>query len=147
MPNSTPLWLVATDLTSYSDGAINKAAHLASATGANLHLLYAQPIEIVMNEFSNGEMTARQHEAIRKDLLAVKSKINETHPALEISVEVVDGEPASSILDAAERAGATFIAVGTHARKGFKHLVLGSVAELVARRSPIPTLVVRPSEI
>lgn len=138
------LWLVATDLTSYSDGACNEAARIANATGARVHLLYAQPIEIVMNEFATGQVTARQHEAIKSDLDAVKVKLNEAFPKLEITTEVVDGEPAGSILDAAERAGASHIAVGTHARKGFKHFVLGSVAEMVARRSLVPTLIVRP---
>lgn len=142
--STQPLWLVATDLTSYSDGACNEAARIADATGSRLHLLYAQPIEIVMNEFATGEITARQHAAIKKDLDDVRVKLNEAFPKLEITTEVVDGEPAGSILDAAQRAGATHIAVGTHARKGFKHFVLGSVAQNVARRAQIPTLIVRP---
>jgi nucleotide-binding universal stress UspA family protein len=42
--------------------------------------------------------------------------------------------------------GADLIVVGTHGRTGFAHLVLGSVAERIVRRSPVPVLSVRRTE-
>ena len=42
---------------------------------------------------------------------------------------------------AAERAD--LIAMGTHGRRGFEHLVLGSVAEGVLRRATVPVLLLR----
>ena len=35
------------------------------------------------------------------------------------------------------------IAMGTHGRRGVEHLLLGSVAEGVARRSGVPVLLIR----
>jgi nucleotide-binding universal stress UspA family protein len=53
------------------------------------------------------------------------------------------GVPAFEILKYAERFNADLIVMGTHGRKGIGHLLMGSVAELVLRESPLPVLVVR----
>ena len=44
------------------------------------------------------------------------------------------------IVEQAAAEGADLIAMGTHGRRGFERLVLGSVAEGVARRATIPVL-------
>jgi nucleotide-binding universal stress UspA family protein len=49
----------------------------------------------------------------------------------------------SEILTVARELGASMIAMGTHGRRGLAHAVLGSIAERVVRRSPIPVLTVR----
>ncbi len=50
---------------------------------------------------------------------------------------------AEAIVDEAKHWKADLIVTGTHGRRGLKRLFLGSVAEGVARRSPIPVLLVR----
>ena len=50
----------------------------------------------------------------------------------------------------AEVFAADLIVMGTHGRRGLKHFLLGSVAEVVLREASIPVLVVRsgvPSEV
>lgn len=54
-----------------------------------------------------------------------------------------NGVPAYELLKYAERFKADLIVMGTHGRRGLSHLLLGSVAEVVLRESPIPVLVVR----
>lgn len=57
---------------------------------------------------------------------------------------VADVGPAfQAILKAARDEKATLIAMSTHGRTGATRAVLGSVAEQVVRRSPVPVLVVR----
>lgn len=56
---------------------------------------------------------------------------------------IVEGNPASAILQLAQDQKADVIVVGSHGRSGLARLILGSVAEGVVRRSPIPVLVVR----
>ena len=53
------------------------------------------------------------------------------------------GRPAATIVEVAEAVGADHVVVGSHGRKGVSRLVLGSVAESVVRRSPMPVTVVR----
>jgi nucleotide-binding universal stress UspA family protein len=59
------------------------------------------------------------------------------------SGEARSGVPAFEVLGYAGRCGADLIVMGTHGRRGFKHFLLGSVAEIVLRESKIPVLVVR----
>jgi nucleotide-binding universal stress UspA family protein len=56
-----------------------------------------------------------------------------------------EGDPATEILAAATEEGARMIVMGTHGRRGLAHLLLGSVAEKVVRKSTIPVLTVRSS--
>jgi nucleotide-binding universal stress UspA family protein len=65
---------------------------------------------------------------------------------IDAGVEVAVGRPAESILEFARGAGTDFIAMTTHGRRGMDRLVLGSVAEEVLRRSPVPLLVARPGQ-
>jgi len=59
------------------------------------------------------------------------------------TAEVVFGPPYVAITDAAARHHADLIVVATHGRTGLLHLLLGSVAERVARTAVCPVLTVR----
>jgi universal stress protein A len=59
------------------------------------------------------------------------------------TAEVVFGPPYVAITDAAVRHRADLIALATHGRTGLPHLLLGSVAERVARTATCPVLTVR----
>jgi len=52
------------------------------------------------------------------------------------------GVPAYEILSFAASFGASLIVMGTHGRGGIRHLLLGSVAEVVLREASVPVLVV-----
>ncbi len=54
---------------------------------------------------------------------------------------VVAGRPTSSIVEVAE--DVDHIVMGSHGRTGVSRVVLGSVAEAVVRRSPVPVTIVR----
>jgi len=60
-------------------------------------------------------------------------------------VNVMVGDPAIEILQAAKRWHPDLIVMATHGRTGLRHLVLGSVAERVVRAAPCPVLTVRPT--
>ena len=60
------------------------------------------------------------------------------HP---LRVELVQGPPTSVITHAAEKGAHDLIAVGTHGHRGFRRLLLGSVAESVIRHAPCSVLV------
>lgn len=59
-----------------------------------------------------------------------------------VEVELVQGPPAQVITQAAERHGSDLIAIGAHGHRGFRRLLLGSVAENTIRHSPCSVLVV-----
>ena len=53
------------------------------------------------------------------------------------------GAPGGAITDTARAVNADLIVMGTHGRRGFSHLVSGSVAEAVLRQAPCPVLTVK----
>lgn len=60
-----------------------------------------------------------------------------------ITTETAMGPPARSIVAVATEHGFDQIVMGSHGRSGISRLLLGSVAEQVARRSPIPVTIVK----
>ncbi len=59
-----------------------------------------------------------------------------------LSIDLIQGPPASVITEAAEQTGHDLIAVGAHGHRGFRRLLLGSVAESTVRHAPCSVLVV-----
>jgi nucleotide-binding universal stress UspA family protein len=60
---------------------------------------------------------------------------------VETRIEV--GSPARVVVDAADEGTYDHVVLGSHGREGVSRVLLGSVAEAVARRSPVPVTVVR----
>jgi nucleotide-binding universal stress UspA family protein len=65
--------------------------------------------------------------------------------ALNIKVDTVEPEddPADAILAYAQEHNIDLIAMTTHGRKGFRRMILGSVADDVLRRATCPLLLIR----
>lgn len=62
---------------------------------------------------------------------------------VEIETHAAVGPPARTIVEFVEDEGVGRVVVGSHGRSGVSRILLGSVAETVVRRSPVPVLVVR----
>ncbi|HVJ15124.1 MAG TPA: universal stress protein, partial [Polyangiaceae bacterium] len=56
-----------------------------------------------------------------------------------------EGIPATKIVEVAAT-GYDLVVMGSHGRTGFKHLLIGSVAERVIRHAKVPVLTVRVPE-
>ncbi|NHN59234.1 MULTISPECIES: universal stress protein [Halorussus] len=61
----------------------------------------------------------------------------------ELTTATENGRPARTILEYAEEHGIDHVIMGSHGREGVSRLVLGSVAERVTRRAPMPVTIVR----
>lgn len=59
---------------------------------------------------------------------------------------VVPGIPYDEIIKKATEQGADLILMGTHGRTGLDHVLFGSTAEKVVRKSPIPVMTIRLGE-
>lgn len=58
-------------------------------------------------------------------------------------IEAFGGRASEHILSAAQQWAADLIVCGTHGRRGLRRIVLGSDAEYLVRRTPVPILLVR----
>jgi len=139
--------LVATDFSPTADRAEKLAFQLAGRLGAEIHLLHVRVIledplmaeekqlEIERLMSSTDESTKRTFAEARAGGHGVSV---ETHLARSISA-------AEAIAGTAADLGCDLIVMGTHGRRGIKHLLLGSVAENVIRSVAIPVLSLRPT--
>lgn len=142
-PYSKILCPVAFD--SNSADALTHAAALAMNSGATLYLLHVLQINPLTAQgaaqgFAGKDFYDSQVEAAHARLEECAQSI----PAgvkRELVAEI--GEPGNLIIAAQQRLGADLVVMATHGRRGLKHLVLGSVAELVVRESTAPVLTVR----
>jgi nucleotide-binding universal stress UspA family protein len=79
------------------------------------------------------------HEETAEDLFAEARE--RTGREFETAIEV--GRPSREIVEYAKREEIDHIVMGSHGRSGVARILLGSVAETVVRRSPVPITVVR----
>lgn len=62
---------------------------------------------------------------------------------VEYSHRLLNGDPASEIVNLAKSEHVDLIVLGTHGRTGLERLIMGSTAEQVLRRAPCPVLAVK----
>lgn len=65
-----------------------------------------------------------------------------SHPG-PVERVLVEGTPPAEIVDYVEEGDIDHVVVGSRGRTGLSRVLLGSVAEVVVRRSPVPVTVVR----
>ena len=80
--------------------------------------------------------------AARVYIKEVQERLDREGVRVKSAVHV--GSALGIILDTVDEERATMIAMATHGATGLKRILLGSVAEAVLRKSPVPVFVVRP---
>jgi nucleotide-binding universal stress UspA family protein len=138
--------LVPTDFSQPADAALIYAKELAEKFGARLQLLHVvalptfYPMGAEATAFPMAELLTETETAAQSTLeeLARGTGL----PADRVGVRTTVGTPVSEILDAIANDGIDLVVMGTHGRGMVEHMLLGSVAERVVRRSPVPVLTV-----
>lgn len=122
--------------------ALEVARDLAQENRATLHLLHVArvpaadmdvPLPFAANPRWEREARAKL-ERIARDQFQGK---------VRFEIRVVSGTPDDDVLRMAGELQADLIVMGTHGRKGWRHIVLGSVAERVVREAHCPVLTIR----
>ena len=78
-----------------------------------------------------------------KDAEALHDELRETAGDVPFEGVVKMGQPAKQILKYVEANDVDHVVMGTHGRDDLSHVLLGSVAEKVTRRSPVTVTVVK----
>jgi nucleotide-binding universal stress UspA family protein len=92
----------------------------------------------------NSEVITDMEDRAVKRLGEAIAKVREELPSADSLLKT--GVPAAGIVEAINDLKPDLVVLGTHGRRGFSHLMLGSVAERVTRLSPTPVLTVRPKQ-
>jgi nucleotide-binding universal stress UspA family protein len=134
--------LMPTDGSTGMERVIEHADEIARRHDAAIEILY------VVNTSSMTTMpTDASVEGIRGLLneegeLAIEAAERICSPETTVEHTILEGNPEREIIDHATENDSDLIVMGTHGRGGIDRLLLGSVAEHVVRRSPVPVLTV-----
>jgi nucleotide-binding universal stress UspA family protein len=140
--------LVPVDGSTTSMNGLEKAIHLSKASKAKLRILHVVDGIAFSREHSMFTATAEKfRESGGKLIKEVMARVKkEKIQADSRMVENLTGRAADTIAKEASKWKADVIVMGTHGRRGFNRLMLGSDAELVARTATVSVLLVQPSK-
>jgi len=89
-----------------------------------------------------GDDSLGSEEEVAEQFLAAVQAYTKKRGA-DIETDLMRGNPHRAIVKRAEDGDYDMVVMGNHGRDGVARVLLGSVAEKVVRRSPVPVLVVR----
>jgi nucleotide-binding universal stress UspA family protein len=141
--------LVATDLSEPSFPAVAAAVREARRTGAALTILHCIEGGAPTNYgfelpgmLPSVDVQNKENERLHRK---IESRLEEVLARHEMTSDrrVVAGSPAASIVSVCDELRPDLLVVGTRGRTGLRRVILGSVAEAVARLAPCSVLIVR----
>jgi len=127
--------------------ALRRAARLAEATGAKLHIVcaYQGSTLVAVDPISAASAgVADMGESIRRtaeELLQSEAKDLGVN-GVEVQTHAIQAEASDALIDAADEQNADLIVVGNRGMRGGKRLLLGSVPNRVAHHAGRDVLIV-----
>jgi nucleotide-binding universal stress UspA family protein len=139
--------LVPVDLHYHAAEAVQTGVELAVTYGADLTLLHvvdvARDPALAPLSLEVRERRLRQSEAVaRLHLQTLRAGLDADIPPT--TVHVLSGDPWDEVPACVERLEADLVVAPSHDLKGFDRLLMGSIAERIARVAPHAALVVKP---
>jgi nucleotide-binding universal stress UspA family protein len=137
--------VVATDFSEQAEKATRYAIELAQRLDARVELVHVWSIPIVSYPDIVVPLPAGYIDDLAKEAQRGMDVALERHtvPGTPVTGAVVCGDPRDAVIEAADKAKADLLVLGTHGRRGLRRAVLGSLAETVVRLAKCPVLVVR----
>ena len=136
-----------------SPAALEYARHFAQQSQGVVHLLHVVPTDewhllrkvYRSEEGGDGGADTVRAEKVSREKMQQLAQAHLSGVAHEIASRL-NSDPVAGILDAEREIAADLVIMATHGRTGISHLILGSVAEKVARESRCPVFSTRRGE-
>jgi len=139
--------LVAVGFTDYTEELLNYAVRIAESLGAELivaNIINVRDVEAIGTIATMGYEVDSEHyvSGIEEDRRQTLNRILEkiSFPADKLHTVFKIGHPVEALLKIAATENADLMVMGIKGRSDLEHILMGSVAEKVFRRSPIPIL-------
>ncbi len=136
---------VGIDFSDVAEPVLKRAAELAKALDAHLHLvhIYApEPDFVGYAEYAYPGEDERDEE-LREEKKKIREWIDELKKeGVEASGYMREGDTAQGLLEFAKKREANMLVIGTHGRGFVERMLLGSVAEAIIRHATLPVVVV-----
>jgi len=139
--------MVAVGFAEYSEGLLAYAARIAETLKAELlivNIINVRDVEAIGSIAAMGYEVDSEHyvsgikEERRQTLSQILAKIS--FPADKIRTVFKIGHPVDELLEIALHEQVDLIVMGIRGRSDLEHVLVGSVAEKIFRRSPVPIL-------
>jgi len=140
--------LFCTDFSENSHWAFTYALNLAKNYKSKLFILHVTPVPNHPEQLSIYLPPGKLQELIIAQKNELEKELN-THYLRKLKefknykVLFKEGEPFMEIIQMAKKESVDLIVMGTHGRTGLDHVLFGSTAEKVVRKSPCPVLTIR----
>lgn len=135
---NSKLILVPTDFSPSAAAALQCATELAQARQAQLAIVHVELAPELKGPYDD-EDDPQQHRAER-----LLENISPSDPSISVQRHLLKGSIATRILEFAGEQAVSAIVMGTHGQTNSAEVVMGTVAEAVARRAPCLVVAVRP---
>lgn len=142
--------ILAIDGSDTSNLALREAIKLAEDQKAELLLLHVIEENFIFHGGAGFDYSflIDLYKKEGQKILDLASELISSQSSIKLETKLIQLNPfqgriAEIIIEEAKKYGGDLLVIGTHGRRGFNHLVLGSVAELVIRIATTPILLVR----
>ncbi|MFM2225385.1 MAG: hypothetical protein RJA07_1587 [Bacteroidota bacterium] len=137
------------DFSKNAEAALQMALPIADANKAEVHLLHIIPQMYYYDWSMTGMYNLISDEMIEQAKQETNAKMNvlvhelkNKFPSIQFNFTILTlANPADGILETTKEINADLIVMGSHGRKGWDRLLMGSVAESVMRHSDCPVLI------
>jgi nucleotide-binding universal stress UspA family protein len=138
--------LVPIDFSEMSMKALNFGIRIANFMQSDIHLIHTVDVPTISNLKSMYTLpdTMISNVAELNVDQSLRKAIEDKELIGNWKVATLYGDPAEEILNYAAKENCGFIVMGTHGRKAFERVLLGSVTTSVASKSVIPVITVSP---
>ena len=139
--------LFCTDFSENSDCAFDYAFGIAKRDEGVLYILHVIPANPDQYNLER-HLTKKELDRIKVTLQEDREKIfadqylSHIRDKTKVKIVTRSGREDETIIKFAKEKQIDIIVIGTHGRTGIEHAFIGSVAEKVIRRSPIPVFVI-----
>lgn len=138
--------LFATDFSESSDHAFKYALEMAVQFESKLAVIHVINEPVDLRGFYVPHISFdKLEEEIEQGAWKMMDKFCRTHMGDYTNFEsfVVPGIPFDEVIKKADEVSADLIVMGTHGRTGLDHVLFGSTAEKVVRKSTVPVMTIR----
>jgi nucleotide-binding universal stress UspA family protein len=135
------------DFSKSSSRAFDYALKLAKTYDATVHLLHVvEPVASAGYDVpvAYADLTTDLRDASKRELQKFQARAAKT--GVKVTARVLLGDVDTELLRAIKKEKSDLVVMGTHGRRGFERLVLGSETERMIRQCPVPLMVVHAHE-
>lgn len=131
----------------YSEAALKSASFMARAFNAEIKLVTVEEVPLPIYPGETASQLLVETRGDEERYLAARAHQLREEGCSVVTKILPPGAPAQRILEEVQRDRADLIIIGSHGRAGLTRVLLGSVAERLARESPCPVMIHRLQDV